>query len=127
MNFWVAGPADTHDAETVGLNNGYGNYSRDSEQVLLAEAWRTSYSLADGRGGVGYPELLVYGSRSNTQYLRRSGSDFADVAYRHDDRANFLFKDGHVTITEPGVSGYGKDLFWFIRSDGRWFEDGWRP
>lgn len=123
MNYWAASPIGV-DAQTVGLNNGYGNTGRDSEQVLLAEAWRSSYSLADGQGGVGYPEVSVYGNRSNTQYLRRSSSDAVDVAYRHDDRANFLIKDGHVTIANPGISGYGENLFWFIRSDGVWFEDG---
>ena len=126
MNFWVASPSSLSGGTSISLNSGFGNHNRDGQQVLVAEVWRQSYGMGKGIGGVGYPEVLVFGKRSNTQYIWTSSGDAVDMAYRHDDNANFLMKDGHVASADFGNSGFGRDMIWFFRDDGLWFKDGYR-
>jgi prepilin-type N-terminal cleavage/methylation domain-containing protein len=96
MNYFVSSSLSTYKD-----NHGWGYVPRDSEQMLLIEAWNSTT----------FDDLTLFGKNSNSEYL--SFSEYAKIGFRHQGKtANLLRKDGSAITTIPGDSGRGEKVLW---------------
>ncbi|HWL52987.1 MAG TPA: hypothetical protein VNQ90_11165 [Chthoniobacteraceae bacterium] len=108
MNLYVSDPAFANNT----LSNG--------PQALLLEEWAAP--TGTDRDHVMWP---VLGGRRNKTYLSYSDAGNKErLAWRHRGEMNILTKEGGVTQSGPGRSGWGETILWRAWADGRQWRDG---
>lgn len=102
MNLFVANRSDQN--STV-MGSG--------KQTLLVEIWSETTQEMPGT-----KNLL------GSTYLSVSDASKARLAWRHHGRMNVFLKNGSVSQTLPGESGYGADIYWLFYENGTVWRDG---
>jgi len=96
-------------------NGRVGGAKNEGSQMLLLDIWVASWNYGEADVSC----ALV----SNRDYKDLSGAGVG-VALRHRLRFNYSNKDGSVHSNNPGKTGYGADVKWFITTAGQGYVDG---
>lgn len=99
--------------------NLYGNeclitpYKHNPKVMILGEVWLSAETNR---------EFTLLGKRQTREYLSMSSYP-ESFAWRHKGRMNFIRKDISAASSRAGTSTYGEDIVWYIRTDGRYYQN----
>jgi prepilin-type N-terminal cleavage/methylation domain-containing protein len=97
-----------------------GQMSKFPSQVLLADQWITpTYNPA-----YDYQEQRTIGMQCNPSTIAIFGTAYDLLALRHQQKFNYVNKDGSAQFTNRGVSGYGEKPCWIYYANGKVYRDG---
>jgi type II secretory pathway pseudopilin PulG len=117
---------------TLGSSRGYGmnvypamNYSGHNGRIskfpsqwLVVDIW-----IPPSMGAIyDYEEHSTMGINGNVEYcsINAPTSNHERLALRHQNKFNFIKKDGSAEVSNPGVTGYGASLFWYYTNTKVW-------